>query len=40
METVDNLQDESAETAAPEGMPPLRPGEPVPEEDVSSKRPR
>ena len=27
METVDNLQDESAETAASEGMPPLRPGE-------------
>ena len=35
METVDNLQDESAETVASEGMPPLRPGEPVPEEDVS-----
>ena len=35
METVDNLQDESAETVESEGMPPLRPGEPVPEEDVS-----
>ena len=35
METIDNLEDEAAEVQKPEGMPPLRPDEPVPEEDFS-----
>ena len=29
METVDNLENEAAEAQKPEGMPPLRPGEPA-----------
>ena len=35
MEIIDNLEDEAAEVQKPEGMPPLRPDEPVPEEDFS-----
>lgn len=35
METIDNLEDEAAEVQKPEGMPPLRPDEPVPAEDFS-----
>ena len=35
MEIIDNLEDEAAEGQKPEGMPPLRPDEPVPEEDFS-----
>ena len=37
METIDNLEDEAAEVQKPEGMPPLRPDEPVPEEDFSTE---
>ena len=39
METVDNLENEAVEAQKPEGMPPLRPGEPVPEEDFPRKIP-
>ena len=35
METIDNLEDEAAGVQKPEGMPPLRPDEPVPAEDFS-----
>ena len=37
METVDNLENEAVEAQKPEGMPPLRPDEPVPEEDFSTE---